>query len=106
MTLTDEVSGKTYFAASGIIELCDPNHPCISFKDVPLCTPNGEILVQSMSFTIKVGQNVIITGMISALKSNYKIHLNDLILFKVQMVLANHHCFVCLVIFGLYTEEK
>ncbi|KAI1307633.1 ATP-binding cassette sub-family D member 3 [Halotydeus destructor] len=47
---------------AGIIEYCDPEKPIIQFINVPLCTPNGDILVQSLNVTIQHGQNVIVTG--------------------------------------------
>jgi ATP-binding cassette subfamily D (ALD) protein 3 len=34
----------------------------IQFINVPLCTPNGDILINSLSVTIRHGQNVIVTG--------------------------------------------
>ena len=56
---------------SGVIQICDPQNPMIQFEDVPLLTPNGDLLINSINFTIKLGQNVIITG-----KPNIKIHEN------------------------------
>lgn len=41
---------------------CEPTNPIIHFNEVPLCTPGGDILVNSLSFKIHLGQNVIITG--------------------------------------------
>lgn len=34
----------------------------IDFKDIPIATPNGDILVPSLTFSIKAGMNCIITG--------------------------------------------
>ncbi|PJF17372.1 ATP-binding cassette, subfamily D (ALD), member 3 [Paramicrosporidium saccamoebae] len=34
----------------------------IEFKNVPICTPNGDILVPSMSFRVESGMNCLITG--------------------------------------------
>lgn len=34
----------------------------IQFEDVPIVTPNGDILVRSLSFRIKQGQNLLIVG--------------------------------------------
>lgn len=41
---------------------CDPNYPMIELADVPLCTPNGDLLVNSLNFKVVIGQNVLITG--------------------------------------------
>lgn len=53
---------STPIPGSGIIEYCDPKNPVIQFIDVPLCTPNGDVLVNALNVTIKHGQNVIVTG--------------------------------------------
>ncbi len=34
----------------------------IQFEDVPLTTPNGDVLVKSLSFTVKSGMNVLVCG--------------------------------------------
>lgn len=34
----------------------------IRFEDVPLITPNGDVLIDSMSFEVKSGQNVLVCG--------------------------------------------
>lgn len=47
---------------SGIVERCDPNNPFIQFIDVPLCTPSGDVLINSLNITIRHGEHVIITG--------------------------------------------
>lgn len=54
--------GIQLIPGSGTVELCDPKDPLIKFIDVPLCTPNGDILIRSLNFTIKKGQHCIITG--------------------------------------------
>mgnify|MGYP002622628556 FL=1 len=36
--------------------------PNIKFEDIPICTPNGDLLVEKLSFEIKPGMNCIITG--------------------------------------------
>ncbi|XP_053203647.1 ATP-binding cassette sub-family D member 3-like [Panonychus citri] len=51
-----------FSTGSGVVQLCDIAHPQIVFENVPLATPGGDILVKSLSFTIKQGQNVIVTG--------------------------------------------
>lgn len=53
---------STPVPGSGIIEYCDRENPLIQFINVPLCTPNGDILINSLSVTIRHGQNVIVTG--------------------------------------------
>lgn len=45
-----------------IVEICDRDNPMIDFKNVTLSTPNGDILVKNLTFTIKQKQSVIITG--------------------------------------------
>lgn len=45
-----------------VIEICDKNNPIIDFKNVTLSTPNGDILVRNLTFTIKPKQSVIISG--------------------------------------------
>lgn len=44
------------------VEICDKNNPMIDFKNVSLSTPNGDILVKNLTFTIKPKQSVIISG--------------------------------------------
>ena len=34
----------------------------IHFENVPLVTPNGDVLVRSMNFTVKSGMNVVVVG--------------------------------------------
>lgn len=34
----------------------------IRFENVPLVTPNGDVLVESMSFEVKSGVNVLVCG--------------------------------------------
>jgi CRE-PMP-2 protein len=53
---------QTFGHITGKVELCDINDPKIVLIDVPLYTPSGEVLVESLSFSIRQGQNVIITG--------------------------------------------
>ena len=49
-------------ADDAIVETCDRDNPLIDFKNVTLSTPNGDILVKNLTFTIKQKQSVIITG--------------------------------------------
>lgn len=44
------------------VEICDKHNPMIDFKNVTLSTPNGDILVKDLTFTIKPKQSVIIAG--------------------------------------------
>lgn len=44
------------------VEICDRENPMIDFKNVTLSTPNGDILVKNLTFTIKQKQSVIISG--------------------------------------------
>ena len=46
----------------GVIKMCDLFEPVIAFEEVPLCTPGGDVLVESLTFKINYGENVIITG--------------------------------------------
>jgi ATP-binding cassette subfamily D (ALD) protein 3 len=34
----------------------------IQFEDVPLVTPNGDVLVEKMNFTVRSGMNVLVAG--------------------------------------------
>ncbi|RWS05547.1 ATP-binding cassette sub-family D member 3-like protein, partial [Dinothrombium tinctorium] len=52
----------TLSAGSGKVELCDTSNPVIIFENVPICTPSGEMLVNSLNVTIKHKTNVIISG--------------------------------------------
>ncbi|CAG2107768.1 unnamed protein product, partial [Medioppia subpectinata] len=61
-SITSEKMSRPLIAGSGVVQVCDPKNPIVEFRDVPLCTPNGELLVQSINFTLRMGQNVIITG--------------------------------------------
>lgn len=45
-----------------VVEICDATNPMIDFKNVTLSTPNGDILVRNLTFTIKPKQSVIISG--------------------------------------------
>lgn len=45
-----------------IVETCDKDNPLIDFQNVTLSTPNGDILVKNLTFTIKPKQSVIIAG--------------------------------------------
>lgn len=62
--LLHEETSEQLIPGSGIVQICDPQNPVIQFVNVPLCTPNGDILVQSINFTVRMGQNVIITGIV------------------------------------------
>ncbi|XP_054165377.1 ATP-binding cassette sub-family D member 3-like [Oppia nitens] len=62
LSIIGDKLSKPLIAGSGVMQICDPNNSMICFTDVPLCTPNGEVLVTSIDFTLKIGQNVIITG--------------------------------------------
>ena len=35
---------------------------CLKFENVPILSPNGDILVEKMCFEIKPGMNLMITG--------------------------------------------
>ncbi|CAG2176372.1 unnamed protein product [Oppiella nova] len=60
--ITCEEISRPLIAGSGVVQICDPKNPTVQFCDVPLCTPSGDLLVQSINFTLRMGQNVIITG--------------------------------------------
>lgn len=61
-----------------IVEICDINNPMIDFKNVTLTTPNGDILVKNLTFTIKPKQSVIIAGPNGSGKSSLFRVLGDL----------------------------
>lgn len=61
-----------------IVEICDMNNPMIDFKNVTLTTPNGDILVKNLTFTIKPKQSVIIAGPNGSGKSSLFRVLGDL----------------------------
>lgn len=61
-----------------IVEICDKDNPMIDFKNVTLSTPNGDILVKNLTFTIKPKQSVIISGPNGSGKSSLFRVLGDL----------------------------
>lgn len=61
-----------------LIEICDSDNPMIDFKNVTLCTPNGDILVKNLTFSIKLKQSVLITGPNGSGKSSLFRVLGDL----------------------------
>jgi ATP-binding cassette subfamily D (ALD) protein 3 len=69
--LGGEVVIRELVRGSGTMEYCAPNRPLIQFLDVPLCTPNGDILLHSLNLTIHHGQHVIITGPNGCGKSSF-----------------------------------
>lgn len=60
-SIIEKKTKKTNFGR-GLIKLCDLFEPIISFQEVPLCTPGGDVLIESLTFKINYGENVIITG--------------------------------------------
>ena len=56
--MIEAFSNKYEFQKRGVYHIED----CIKFVDVPLITPNGDELIESMNFEIKKGQNLYITG--------------------------------------------
>lgn len=60
-SILEKKNKKTNFGR-GLVKMCDLIQPVISFEDIPLCTPGGDILVESLTFKINYGENVIITG--------------------------------------------
>ena len=55
-------SSRPLVAGNGEIVSCPKDAPEICFDQVPLCTPNGDVLVQSLNVKIKHGDNVLISG--------------------------------------------
>lgn len=60
------------------VEICDKDNPMIDFNNVTLTTPNGDILVKNLTFTIKPRQSVIISGPNGSGKSSLFRVLGDL----------------------------
>lgn len=61
-----------------VVEICDRDNPMIDFQNVTLTTPNGDILVKNLTFTIKPKQSVIISGPNGSGKSSLFRVLGDL----------------------------
>jgi len=61
-TRSSNKSEKVRQDGEAIVEICDRDNPLIDFKNVTLSTPNGDILVKNLTFSIKQKQSVIITG--------------------------------------------
>lgn len=61
-SITSQAKSMSLVPGAGTIKYCDPKKPIIQFINVPLCTPNGDVLINSLNVTIKHGQNVIVTG--------------------------------------------
>lgn len=57
-----EHPSKTSTTTTPIVQICDRDNPMIDFENVTLSTPNGDILVRDLTFTIKPKQSVIIAG--------------------------------------------
>lgn len=45
-----------------VIEIDDSETPIIRFEEVPIVTPNGDVLVRDLTFEIKSGMNCLIAG--------------------------------------------
>lgn len=56
---TNDNSGRN---SNSIVQICDAQNPNIDFERVTLSTPNGDILVKELTFSIKPKQSVIIAG--------------------------------------------
>lgn len=56
---------------SGIIKYCPHDAPFIEFVNVPVCTPNGDVLIRGLNLTIKHGQHCIVTGPNGCGKSSF-----------------------------------
>ena len=67
----DPVNMRHLIPGSGELYYCTPDNAMIEFNDVPICTPVGDILVNSMNFTIHMGQHTIITGPNGCGKSSF-----------------------------------
>lgn len=60
--ITSQGKSMSLVPGAGTIKYCHPKKGIIQFINVPLCTPNGDVLIHSLNVTIKHGQNVIVTG--------------------------------------------
>lgn len=71
ITQSSAGSVRELYRDSGTLKYCDQDDPVIEFVDVPICTPSGDILVNSLTMTIKMGQHCIITGPNGCGKSSF-----------------------------------
>eukprot|EP01119_Soliformovum_irregulare_P005398 TRINITY_DN17164_c0_g1_i1.p1 TRINITY_DN17164_c0_g1~~TRINITY_DN17164_c0_g1_i1.p1 ORF type:complete len:680 (-),score=227.65 TRINITY_DN17164_c0_g1_i1:69-2108(-) len=60
-TIVSENKGK-FGTPKGTVVIRDSDQPIIRFDQVPIVTPNGDVLVPSLSFEVKSGMNCLISG--------------------------------------------
>ena len=53
----------------------DRETPTINFIDVPIVTPNGDVLVEKLSFKVVEGMNVLVAGPNGCGKLNFFVHI-------------------------------
>lgn len=74
----EAAAAATLEEAGPIVQICDKDNPMIDFNNVTLSTPNGDILVKNLTFTIRPKQSVIISGPNGSGKSSLFRVLGDL----------------------------
>lgn len=57
-----QVSESEFKEIKGKLKIVDSSSPVISFQNVPIVTPNGDVLIKNLSFEVKFGMNCLVAG--------------------------------------------